>query len=265
MSRSIESKRIELLSLERARKRTKLPGNTIDQDTIMQKWSVGTIPTNPKQAVFGRVDSKSPYPVRQASCRHNEECSQALEQKEEKGGGAGVFRTNQELRMAVNIYYHCKYVQFTPKASEFIAKKYGWIINKWNVSAVEDFTGVFEGKGSFNDYIGDWNVSSGTKFVRTFHNARAFNQDVSKWDLKNAETLDQMFHNAASFRQNLSGWRIPNKDSTSCYAMFADSGVTKDEVEEWSLVNYDWIPRVHATFCNMFEDKSTDAEGMDCL
>eukprot|EP00978_Attheya_sp_CCMP212_P004803 scaffold10586_cov46-Attheya_sp.AAC.1 len=65
-----------------------------------------------------------------------------------------AFQSGQELRGAVN-----KYVKYDPDDAEEFVKTYGWPIDKWDVSHVNDFTRIFQGKESFNEPIGSWNVS----------------------------------------------------------------------------------------------------------
>eukprot|EP00978_Attheya_sp_CCMP212_P003706 scaffold7843_cov47-Attheya_sp.AAC.1 len=52
-----------------------------------------------------------------------------------------AFQSNQELRDAVN-----KYVKYDPDDAEEFATTYGWPIDKWDVSNVDDFTSIFQGK-----------------------------------------------------------------------------------------------------------------------
>ena len=49
------------------------------------------------------------------------------------------FRTKQELRAALE-----KYVKYNPKDAEEFANTYGWPINKWDVSQVQDFSLIFQ-------------------------------------------------------------------------------------------------------------------------
>ena len=42
-------------------------------------------------------------------------------------------------------------------------------INTWDVSAITDFSELFEDKTTFNSDISNWDVSNGTDFSRMFY------------------------------------------------------------------------------------------------
>ena len=42
-------------------------------------------------------------------------------------------------------------------------------INSWDVSAITDFSYLFNGETSFNSDISGWDVSSGTSFIAMFY------------------------------------------------------------------------------------------------
>eukprot|EP00978_Attheya_sp_CCMP212_P037268 scaffold174456_cov65-Attheya_sp.AAC.1 len=66
-----------------------------------------------------------------------------------------AFQTRKELRDAVH-----KYAKYNRVDAEEYAQTYGWPIDRWDVSHVEDFSHLFCYKKSFNEYIGSWDVSS---------------------------------------------------------------------------------------------------------
>jgi hypothetical protein len=90
-----------------------------------------------------------------------------------------AFATNQDLQVAVKKY--CGYknedaedenevtLEFSQRCSredaEEIASTYGWPINQWDVSNLQDFSGIFCGNRRFNDDIGSWNVSNATSMA----------------------------------------------------------------------------------------------------
>eukprot|EP00978_Attheya_sp_CCMP212_P000608 scaffold1178_cov52-Attheya_sp.AAC.1 len=96
-----------------------------------------------------------------------------------------AFQSNQELRDAVN-----KYEKYEPDDAEEFATTYGWPIDKWDVSNVDDFTSIFEGKELFNEPIGSWNVSNGTKMGLMFSGAETFHQDISAWETSSVTDMN---------------------------------------------------------------------------
>uniref|UniRef100_A0A7S2XHU2 BspA family leucine-rich repeat surface protein n=1 Tax=Attheya septentrionalis TaxID=420275 RepID=A0A7S2XHU2_9STRA len=116
-----------------------------------------------------------------------------------------AFQSNQELRDAVN-----KYEKYEPDDAEEFATTYGWPIDKWDVSNVDDFTRIFQGKELFNEPIGSLNVSNGTKMGLMFSEAETFHQGISAWDTSSVREMSGMFYNAISFDQDISTWDMSN-------------------------------------------------------
>eukprot|EP00978_Attheya_sp_CCMP212_P048616 scaffold550884_cov59-Attheya_sp.AAC.1 len=106
------------------------------------------------------------------------------------------FNSNQELRDAVN-----KYANYDPDDAEGFATTYGWPMDRWDVSQVDDFRWTFQGKISFNEPIGSWNVSNAKTMAGMFYEARSFNQDISAWDTSSVTDMRVMFSSAVSFNK----------------------------------------------------------------
>ena len=92
---------------------------------------------------------------------------------------------------------------------------------EWNVSSVEDMSGLFQLAMEFNSpTIGEWDVSSVKKMGRIdhlgpsftshgmFEAAHAFNQDLSKWDTSHVEDMTGMFRDAVNFNHPLDAWDV---------------------------------------------------------
>ena len=109
-------------------------------------------------------------------------------------------------------------------------------INSWNVSNVEDMTGMFCGCKNFNADLSDWNVSKVKSMNSMFRgcenfngtglenwnvlNVRhmcfmfantPFNQDISQWNVSNVRNMKYMF-NESKFNQDLTSWKSKIKD-----------------------------------------------------
>ena len=113
--------------------------------------------------------------------------------------------TNRELRNAVE-----KYCQYNPKIMDEVAPIYGFPINRWNVSQLEDFSRIFYCMHNFNEYIGDWDVSRTKSMHGMFYRAYAFNQSLASWDTSAVTAMSWMFAYARAFNQSLQSWDCSN-------------------------------------------------------
>jgi hypothetical protein len=97
-------------------------------------------------------------------------CTFAIDSKRANSGISQSFEINQELCNAV-----ARYKGNNPHVAEELASRYGWPINKWDVSKVEDFSCIFKGKLTFNEVISSWNTTQVTRMADMFRGAEAFN------------------------------------------------------------------------------------------
>jgi surface protein len=61
---------------------------------------------------------------------------------------------------------------------------YGWPMNSWCVSNVDEMTQLSIGQATFNENISGWNVSSVTDMSYMFYGATDFNCNLSDWDVQ---------------------------------------------------------------------------------
>ena len=61
------------------------------------------------------------------------------------------------------------------------ASSFNGDISGWDVSSVEDMSGMFDGAASFDQPIGTWNVSSVTDMLSMLDNAALFRQNLGEW------------------------------------------------------------------------------------
>ena len=89
-------------------------------------------------------------------------------------------------------------------------RNYGPIKN-WIIH-VEDLTGLFKNKSSFNTDISGWDVSQVIVMKSMFSGATSFNIDISGWDVSNVINMQSMFNmgSASSFNQPLNNWDVSN-------------------------------------------------------
>ena len=140
------------------------------------------------------------------------------------------FRENEELLEAVRSY-KSRFVG--ANITEKLASTYGWPINKWGVSRVKDFSGIFESRSTFNENISSWDVSSATAMAFMFHGARSFNQDISSWDVSSVTTMESMFVGAESFNQDISSWDVSSV--TLMRSMFLGATSFDRDISSWDV------------------------------
>ena len=163
------------------------------------------------------------------------------------------FKSNDELKAA-----GAKYCNGTD--TEDLACTYGYPINKWNVSNINDLSGIFESKTSFNEDLSSWDVSNVTNMEYMFADAESFNQDISSWnvsnvtnmacmfavatefngdisswDVSNVTDMRSMFHNATSFNQDISSWDVSNV--TNMEFMFRHAASFNQDISSWDVAN----------------------------
>ena len=88
-------------------------------------------------------------------------------------------------------------------------------IADWDVSRVEDMTGVFEGAKKFNQPLNNWDVSNVTDMHWMFRGAKTFNQPLNNWDVSNVTDMACMFFEATTYNQPLNNWDVSNVESIS--------------------------------------------------
>ena len=108
-------------------------------------------------------------------------------------------------------------------------------ISAWNVSNVNDISGMFYNAQAFNQPLNSWNVSSVTNMTGMFYNAQVFNQDISSWNTSNVTSFYYMFQNASSFNQPLNTWDVSEATNTSW--MFSGASAFDQDISAWNVSN----------------------------
>lgn len=107
-------------------------------------------------------------------------------------------------------------------------------------SLVEDMTGLFTGKETFNQDINNWDVSNVTSMKRMFggyplNGAKRFNQPLDKWDVSNVTDMEDMFKYAIRFNQPLETWDVSNV--TNMKGMFNGAEQFNQPLNAWDLTS----------------------------
>jgi surface protein len=89
-----------------------------------------------------------------------------------------------------------------------LGQMYGWPMNSWCVSNVQDMSYLFYYTSNFNENISSWDVSNATNMNGMFYYANSFNSDLSGWNVSSVSDMRYMFYGASSFNSDLSGWNV---------------------------------------------------------
>jgi hypothetical protein len=150
-----------------------------------------------------------------------------------------AFSTRDELRQAVLKYcgYNTRtcYYSDDPQDAEEFAKTYGYPINKWDVSSLQDFSGVFKDMYNFNEDISSWNVLNATSMESMFQRARMFNQDLSSWNVSHGFILRDLFQVTTFFNGKFSSWDVSHVTNMS--GMFSGAFSFHQDLSSWNVSN----------------------------
>ena len=88
--------------------------------------------------------------------------------------------------------------------------KYTVDVSKWNVSKVEDMSGMFSFYQKFDFDLSGWDVSNVTNMNHMFIFCENFNCDLSKWNVSKVTDMSHMFYACDKFDSDLSKWDESN-------------------------------------------------------
>lgn len=113
------------------------------------------------------------------------------------------------------------------------ADKFNQDISSWDVSNVTDMGNMFENAAAFNSDLSDWNVSNVTNMQGMFSKASLFNSDLSSWDVSKVIGMSGMFYFASLFNSDLSNWDVSNV--TYMFAMFESASSFESDLSGWNV------------------------------
>jgi surface protein len=188
--------------------------------------------------VLSHFDVKTLIEKKQVCRSWRVTCTEAIDAKQ-TSTTKKAFSTNPELRAAVlkycGWYARARFRKCDPQDVEEFAKTYGYPINKWDVSDLQNFESIFFNMRIFNEDISMWNVSHATSMRAMFCRAGTFNQDLSSWNVSNVTDTSDMFHAAFSFNQNLSRWDVSNIRNMMRMFLYATS--FDGDISNWNVEN----------------------------
>jgi len=96
--------------------------------------------------------------------------------------------------------------------ASYLSSIFNQDISGWDVSNVENMSGMFRGATAFNNNGVTLNWDSKTSKVqnmsRMFSGATTFNQDISNWEVSSVTNMSDMFNGAILFNQPIGGWNV---------------------------------------------------------
>ncbi|QVK05637.1 BspA family leucine-rich repeat surface protein [Mycoplasma mycoides] len=107
-------------------------------------------------------------------------------------------------------------------------------IKKWDMSNIEDTSGMFLGAAKFNQDLSDWNTSNVKNMSKMFLNAKEFNSKIFN-KVDNVTDMSSMFLNAIAFDQDLSSWKVNNVKNMN--SMFLGATNFNQNLNEWNVEN----------------------------
>lgn len=180
------------------------PSNIFNQEEGLVEDDSGEVPTNESVIDMTVAPGNSTTTAPQRQCP--------------------AFRTSGELRVAVE-----EWVNVNGSEAALIEKYCD--ISLWNVSLVDDMTGLFQGYELFNENISIWNTGSVTDMSRIFFDASSYNGDLSNWDTSKVTSVASAFQGASSFAGDLSAWNT--SQVTSMGDMFRAAPMFNADISFW--------------------------------
>ncbi len=110
-------------------------------------------------------------------------------------------------------------------------------IGDWNVSRVNNMSGLFVNFNLFNADISNWDVSNVQNMEEMFEGCSNFNQPLNNWDISNVTNMSSMFNKCKTFNQPLDGWGPSLSKVTNMSGMFMDCTNFDQPLNNWDTSN----------------------------
>lgn len=159
------------------------------------------------------------------------------------GDGGGYFRGAKNLRISAtdtpdlqgvtslrNTFQYCRRLDKIPG------------LHRWDVSSVEDMSGMFRWARMFSGDIGDWDVSSVEDMSQMFAGAERFRNDIGDWDVSSVEDMSQMFAGAERFRNDIGNWDVSSVEDMS--QMFDGAEWFRNDIGDWDVSSVEDMSRM---------------------
>ena len=144
--------------------------------------------------------------------------------------GGKCFAARTELTTAINRYDN---EDCASDSRCEVGQQYGWPMNSWCVSGVQNMSKLFHGHGTFNQDISNWDVSSVTDMSEMFREAVAFNGNLSSWNVSSVANMHGMFWDAVTYDDDLSLWDVSSVTDMS--DMFDNAFAFSGDLSKWDV------------------------------
>lgn len=163
------------------------------------------------------------------------------------------FTSREDLDEVLNIYFEGNWTGYLNDVL------YGHFISYFDVSLIEDFSGLFANRYTFNEPLNDWQTFSATNMEDMFNAASSFNQPLGAWSVGKVTSMQNMFKSAESFNDaTIDGWDVSNCEDMD--GMFLNAGSFSQNLCAWGNV----LPP-GATVDSMFAGTSCESKAQSNL
>ena len=111
------------------------------------------------------------------------------------------------------------------------------LIGQWNTTGVTDMGNAFSYSGvvtnDFNEDISGWDMSNVENMSGMFYRQPLFNQDLSSWDTSNVHNISSIFWKASAFNQPLNSWDVSNV--TNMAFSLRETSVFNQDLSSWDI------------------------------
>jgi surface protein len=106
-------------------------------------------------------------------------------------------------------------------------------LSQWDVSNVQNMSGMFAGCSKFNSDLSKWDVANVQNMSHMFVGCSTFNSDLSKWQVVKVTNMSHMFEGCSTFKSDLGEWNVSNVTDMSY--MFASCNQFTANLDNWNM------------------------------
>ncbi|CAK9022974.1 unnamed protein product [Durusdinium trenchii] len=143
--------------------------------------------------------------------------------------GVCGFSTSSELRAALLQWNNAD------QATKMQLRLLWGAPGEWNVSSVNNMSGLFKDLDGFNENISAWDTSKVVDMSSMFHRATSFNMPIGSWDTSRVQTMHKMFYKAVKFDEPIGSWKTGAVKNMQ--QMFLGARAFDQSIDAWDTTN----------------------------